>query len=40
MDVLPLNDLPDIEQLDGVVNAVLDLDIVLSDLLHVDLQHL
>lgn len=40
MDVLPLNDLPDIEQLDRVVNAVLDLDIVLSDLLHVDLEHL
>lgn len=39
MDVFSLNDLPNIEELDRVVDSILDLQIVLPDLLQVDLEH-
>lgn len=39
MDVLPLNDLPNVEQLDWVVDPILELQVILPDLLEVNLKH-
>ena len=39
MDVFSLDDLPDVEELNGVVYSILDLRVILPYLFHVDLKH-